>query len=313
MRVLFVLVLLSAATFAGDGSWTTVEQGASAAIPPMDQPATGNADKMGVRTGPLVAQVFARASTNPFCSDQGGSSSGVSTAWYSLLFSGSPGASEHRWRITTRIEGDGSGEAKASLLGSSWGECLLAMAFSGDNENADFGQLAVENAGGAAVSIGIPEGLRVALQKSARLVGVDTYRVDSPKTTVGPGKTCRVRVDTFAEACVSAKSVVAGGASVSLSAVLHGALTMTGTCRIGEVRVEDVFRAEKAPTFSLESHLVPPTGGLDFGEGTPTDEPTGQERPVSPKTPAVDGGEPDEEWTPVDREEPDDESVPGND
>ncbi|MCU0727650.1 MAG: hypothetical protein MUE73_17970 [Planctomycetes bacterium] len=295
MRSLIVILVLCAPLLAGPASWTAYEHGEAARAPADPGRYGGNAAKLCARTGPFVAYVNAFAITDPLSADQSGAGSGSTTNWYSLGFTGAADTTEHRWRITTRIYGPGNGYADGILDGTAWGECVLALEFSGDNENAACGQLAVDDSGGASVSLSVPAGFRVSLQKSARAKETDVYSVDSPKTTVGPGKVCRVRVSTSAEVRVAAQSVI-GISSVYVTGVLHGDLTMTGTCRVGDDRVEDRFTVEPKIPDILESEFDPPTGGVEQGEPKPPDLPTDEER--EGRQPAVFG--PDD---PIDAED----------
>jgi hypothetical protein len=244
-----------------------------------------------------MAFVSALAATDTVSPDEVGAATGLDTAWYSLVFSGASEATNHTWRISTRIRGGGMAEAAASLDGGSWGEAVLAIQFSGDHDDAASGQLVVEDSGGAQVSLAAPANLRITLEKTARMVGVDTFRTDRPRTTVGTGRCCRVRVDTAAEAKVSAKSI-AGLASVSLGGLLRADLEMTGTCVVRGVRIEDRFRVTTAPADFWGATVSPPEGGFERGEASPPDEPTDEERSGAPASgdeeaaaPEGDGGE----------------------
>jgi hypothetical protein len=271
--ILFVLALALPVT-AGPGSWTAFEHGESARSPADEGHTGGNATRVCVRTGPFVAFVSAFAITDPLSEDQAGSGSGRTTNWYSLGFSGSAEATEHRWRITTWIHGSGDGTADGVIDGTAWGEAVLAVAFTGDNGNVACGQLAVDDSGGAAVSLTVPPGLRLDLQKRARSKETDVFVVDSTVTTTGSGKVCRVRVETAADVGLGAGSCL-GVASAHLVGVLHGELLMTGTCRLGDRRVEDRFGVEPV---IRESVFDPPSGGVEQGELDPPDEPTEEER-----------------------------------
>ncbi len=266
---------------AGPGDWTALEHDGACTLPPAVATPVGNARLLRVAVGPLMGFATAMAATDTVSRDEMGAATGIDTAWYSLVSSGSPEATNHTWRISTRIRGGGIATADASLDGGSWGEAVLAIQFTGDHDNAATGQLVVEDSGGAQVSLAAPANLRITLEKTARMVGVDKFRTDRPRTTVGTGRCCRVRVDTAAEVKVSAKSFT-GFACVSLDGLLRADLEMTGTCLVRGLRIEDRFRVTTAPAALWGATVTAPAGGFGRGEESPPDRSTDEERGGAP-------------------------------
>jgi hypothetical protein len=289
VRTVILIVVLAVPVYAGDGSWQAQETGPNVFIPATPAPPQGNASKMEVVAHSVLTDIDANASTDPLSADEDGVAEARDTTWFTLAFVGSDEKTrDHRWSITTKIHGNGLGTADTSLDGSGWGESVQQVKFAGDNTNEAMGQLAVQQNASVKVTIGLPQGVSITLDKGTRSKGTDVFKISQTKTTSGPGKCCRVRVDTFAKArCVATSGL--GLAFVAVCGELRGSLEMTGTCVIDDETVKDVLRIGPQGTDDRASTTEPPSGGIEKDpDGTPTDEPTEAEREGEEEEPATD-------------------------
>jgi hypothetical protein len=160
----------------------------------------------------------------------------------------------------------------------------------GTHCNEATGQLAVQQNASSKVTIHLPLGLSITLDKGTRSKGTDVFKVNVPQTTAGPGKSCRVRVDTYAKArCVVTCTI--GIALAGLNASLRGNLQMTGTCYVDDKKVSDTFLVEQGDG-DRDSKVKAPSGGHEKeADEIPTDQPTEEERAGEEEEPAEDVGE----------------------
>ena len=253
---------------------------------------------MEVTAGPLLTDIKCYASTDPFHADESSVATNSNTSWYSLKFAGSSDATGHRWKISTCIKGNGRARAESALASTSWAESIEIIKFSGDHVNEDLGQLAVHSGVDTVVSFSIPLGFTVSLRKSQRKVILDQYTGETPKTTSGGGQACRVRVDTYAKAQLTASSTLGVSWSMLLSH-LHGDLDMVGTCDYAGMPVADTLRIRLNVYSLTASKTEAPSGGIEDEPGVPTDEATEEEQEGDEDDrPVVDADDLPDDWRP---------------
>jgi hypothetical protein len=306
MRSILMFFVLAAPAFAGPGTWKVVEQGDRYDAGMKTEKKSGNAKKLEASAGALRSRVDTDAETDFTSADEGGAAQSDSTSWYTLSFAGSADTTDHRWKITSRVHGDGEGHAYANLDCDAWADTLQIIQVSGDDDNRALGQIAVDDTGGVSYSLGVPVGFRVSLNKKSRTRGQDVFSVDTAHSTCGPGKACRVRVDAWAQASLQADSTLGAGSALAWG-TLRADLEMKGYCRLatGETINDRLLIDGVTHDGEPVNHLDGPSGGFTHADGVPTDQPTAAERNGTPEDPGTDAEDPDAGTTDPSTTEPD--------
>lgn len=292
---------------AGPGSWKTIRQGLDPEkIPAAAWPA-GNARTMELRAGTAVTRVRALAITDPFSANQDGCAQADADAWFTLRFCGSAQATGHCWEINTKATGLGFIQAGADFAGSSSGQSMEVLEFTGDNTNGIVAQLSATDSGAAGFTFTIPPEFSLSAGGGAAGNKHDVYDLSEEVTSMGGGQVCRVRVSTYAKARVAAKCTL-GAATVGIDAGCWGEIIMTGFCRVAGLLYKDEFRLFDDISDDSLSGMEAPSGGIETDSGppppdTPTEEERAGETPPSDQDAIPNGGVTETPETPAPDEE----------
>ncbi len=294
LRVALIVLLLAGVVTANPtpGSWQAENWGQDPEASKLPSNPGSRTSYLDVYAGATASMVDAYLYTSISTGDQQAIGSDKATAWFGLKFVGSPNATNHKWKIITKITGFGWAYAEAVLEASCWGESLQYISVTGDNTNKDGGQLAVQDNAKVNLAISLPKSLSITFPKAARALTRDEFRISNSVCTMGSGKACRVRVDNKAQARGAAASTVQV-AAVLMKADLDVEIEMIGFCDFAGLEITDRLLLSDAPDDGSTAEVTPPTGGMVRGEGeVPTDMPTEDEREGKDTSgPTIDAGD----------------------